>query len=246
LTFRRARRGQFPDAAENERRLEINEGLAQYTATVAVTNSQADAEQDAVYQLMNATLNATLVRTFPYSSGAAYGLLLDEYSPGWRGRIKVTDDLGSLVEAAAKIHATGDPGVIARSYGGTELRVFEERREAERKERVAEMQRRFVNGPVLVLPAATTASFSTNGMTPIPGVGTLYPTYRGSGEWGSVEAAAIVVSKGPPKLILAAPAAPTDGTAAGDGWKVTLAPGWSFTRGARPADYQVVPKPPGK
>lgn len=52
LGFRQARRRLFPGAAENERRLEINEGLAQYTATVATADSLEDAEQGAIYQLI--------------------------------------------------------------------------------------------------------------------------------------------------------------------------------------------------
>ena len=47
LAFRAARRGRFPGAAESERVIEINEGLAQYTATVVAAGSPAEATRNA-------------------------------------------------------------------------------------------------------------------------------------------------------------------------------------------------------
>jgi hypothetical protein len=237
LAFRRARYAQFAGAQENERRMEINEGLAQYTATVAAAAGPREAEEDAAYQLVNAVENATFVRTFPYASGAAYGLLLDDYSPGWRQHVKATDDLSAMSAAAAKITPAGDTGAAAARYGGAELRMFEERREAERKEKLADMRRRFVDGPVVVLPGAKSFAFTTNGMFPIPGVGTVYQNFRGSGEWGAVEAAAIVVSEDRKTLLLAAPAGFDVESRSGDGWKVTAASGWKIVKGTRAGDY---------
>jgi hypothetical protein len=115
LSFRQTRRRLFPGAAENERRLEINEGLAQYKTTVVTAVSLEEAEQDAIYQLMNASLNATFIRTFPYGSGAAYGLLLDSFSPRWKERLAVTDDLGNMLATAANVRPAEDAGPIRQS-----------------------------------------------------------------------------------------------------------------------------------
>ncbi len=102
LAFRSARRARFPEAAENERLLEMNEGLAQYTGTVASSASTAEAVADAIDQLTKSEQNQTFVRTFAYASGAGYGILLDAWSPGWTRKIKFTEDLGKLVMSAAK------------------------------------------------------------------------------------------------------------------------------------------------
>jgi hypothetical protein len=240
LAFRRARHLQFPGSEENERRLEINEGLAQYTATLAASANALDAGEDAGYQLVNASENATFVRTFPYACGAAYGLLLDEYSPGWRQHIKVTDDLSAMASAAAKITPANDTGAIAARYGGPELRISEERREAEHKDKLADLRKRFVDGPVVILPAAKSSAFTTNGMFPIPGVGTLYPNFRASGDWGAVEATALVVSEDRTTLILQAPASFNAETLTGEGWKLTLSSGWKLAKGPRTGDYLLV------
>lgn len=240
LAFRRARRQRFPEAGENERRLEINEGLAQYTGTAAAAATPAMARADAVTQLEQVVVvNPSFVRTFAYPSGAAYGLLLDQYSPGWTRRITSTDDLGLLVGSAAHVEPTTDAEAAALRYGGAELRVAEVRRETERQARIADLRKRFVDGPVLVLPAASGASFITNGITPLPGEGTFYPTYHLTARWGKLDGS-VLVSTDRTKLAVPAPAGVSGTDLSGEGWTLTIAAGWVVKPGARMGDYQLV------
>jgi pimeloyl-ACP methyl ester carboxylesterase len=240
LAFRSARRKVFPGAGENERPLEINEGLAQYTGTVVVAASSAEAQADAIDQLAKAAQAPTFIRGFAYPSGAAYGILLDAWSPGWTHRVKATDDLGQLLMASAKIQPSEDAAAAAKLYGGAELRVAEDKREVEQKARLAELRRRFVEGPVLTTPGARSTTFTTAGMTPIPGAGTVYPGFRATNEWGSLEAATVLMSVDRSKLIVPAPASVESGTLNGDGWMLKLAPGWTVVPGSRAGDFQVV------
>jgi hypothetical protein len=240
LAFRAARRRLSPTAAESERIVEINEGLAQYTATVGAADSTPAATVDALRQLERVTTVESFVRTFAYPSGAAYGLLLDGWSPGWTRRIGAGDDLGSLVMAASGVEPAADAEAAARRYDSAALRAAEEKREAVRAARVAKLRRRFVEGPVLVVPRGRNASFITNGVTPIPGVGTIYPRYRVSGEWGSLEADLVLVSADERTLTLPAPKPVEGKTVEGDGWNVTVADGWIVRAGARAGDYEVV------
>jgi hypothetical protein len=122
LAFRAARRSRFPGAAESERGYEINEGLAQYTATVVAAGSRSEAVRSAIEQLEKAAGEVTFVRQFAYPTGTAYGILLDEYAPGWTHRIKSADDLGTLVEPFAAIRPAKDLEAAAVSYGGPEIR----------------------------------------------------------------------------------------------------------------------------
>jgi hypothetical protein len=64
LAFRGARHQRFATAAETERVLEINEGLAQYTGTVVAAGDADAARADAIAQLDEAPKSATFVRTF--------------------------------------------------------------------------------------------------------------------------------------------------------------------------------------
>ena len=246
LAFRAARRALAPVAAESERIVEINEGLAQYTATAALAESAEAAATSAIRQLDRVTEIESFVRTFAYPSGAAYGVLLDHWSPGWTRRIDASADLGRLVMTASGVEPSADADVAARRYDAAALRAAEERRETARAARVAELRRRFVEGPVLVVPRGRNAAFITNGVTPVPGAGTIYPRYRVSGAWGSLEADLVLVAADERTLALPAPGALEGKTLEGEGWKVTLNEGWLVRTGARAGDYEVVREGSGR
>ena len=240
LAFRAARHELVPGAAENERVLEINEGLAQYTGTVVVIPSPAEAAANVVRQLDNVTRNASFVRTFAYPTGAAYGLFLDEKAPGWTRRVRPTDDLAALLVSATNLRPSDDRDAAAERYGAGALREMEKRRAAEHAARVAEYRQRFVDGPVLTLPKGRSASFQTNGMTPIPGAGLVYPVYRTTTDWGKLEAALVLVSDDGRTLALPAPTSPEGTTLQGEGWTLELAAPWVVRPGARAGDFVVV------
>lgn len=241
LAFRMTRRQTFPGAAENERLEEIREGLAQYTGTVLSVASTAEAVASAVDQLADAVTQPTFVRTFAYPSGVGYGLLLDAWSPGWTHHVTAEDDLGDLLMTAAGVQPTEDVAAAAARYGGDELRVAEEKRDVQQRALVDELQRRFVDGSVLSFPIASGASFVTTGATPVPGHGTIFSSYRVAGEWGSFETVSgVLVSDDGQTLTVPVPANVDGMTLSGDGWTLTLAPGWVVRPGARSGDYQVV------
>lgn len=243
LVFRARRHSLFPGAAEGERVMEINEGLAQYTGTVVAHPVPAEAAADAVTQLGQAPSSATFVRSFPYPSGAAYGVLLDAADPGWPRRVKATDDLARLLAAATGAQARADADKAAARYDGAALRVAEVAREEEARKRMADLRRRFIDGPVLVLPNGQANSFTTNGMVPIPDVGIIYPTFRTSGEWGSLEGKEVLMSADRRTLTVPAPKETGGTTITGDGWTLTIASGWSLRPGTRPGDLQLVKVP---
>lgn len=245
LAFRQARRMLYPASVEDERAQEITEGLAAYTGTVLAARSAADAIVGALDLLANAEAGESFVRTFAYTSGPAYGLLLDASSPGWTRRVRGTDDLGTLLMRALAVQPATDATASATRYGGAELRASEQQREQERQERLAELRRRFVDGPVLRIPGGGSGMSDSRGAVVIPGVGTVYfGPFRASGVWGTLEAekGVLVASDGGSRR-LAGPARPEGGAIAGDGWTFKAAPGWVVREGARRGDYEVVRQP---
>ena len=240
LAFRAARMNRFPGAAESERGYVINEGLPQYTATVVAAGSRSEAVRSAIAQLAKAPDEVTFVRQFAYPTGAAYGVLLDEYAPGWTHRIKSGDDLGKLIEPFAAIRPTNDLEAAAVSYGGPEIRERETRRDVEHKARLAELRGRFVDGPILIVPRGRGASFGSAGITTIPGEGTVYSSYRTKADWGTLEASAVLVDMDRGKLTVPAPAVVEGKTLKGDGWTLAIADGWVIRPGPRAGDFQLV------
>ena len=244
LTFRAARHARYESAAANERVLELNEGLAQYTGTVVSAGTSDAAAASAIAQLRAAPREQTFVRTFAYASGAGYGVLLDAFAPGWTRRLTPSDDLAQLLATAAGVGGTSmasaasDAPSAAQRYDGVALRSAEEKLEAERQARLADYRRRFVDGPVLIIPRPGSASFVTNGLTPIPGVGTVYPTYRATGAWGSLVGDLVLV--GAETLSVPAPAGTEGARLTGDGWTLTLAEGWVVRPAPRTGDFEIV------
>ncbi len=227
LAFRSTRRGLFDGAAASEHASEITEGLAQYTGTIAAADTKSDAIADAVRQLRDGAKQESFVKTFAYPSGAAYGLLLDAYAPGWTHRIKRDDDLGAMLAKAADVTPSADADAAALRYGGAELRAAEAKREARRQARVAALRKRFVDGPIVVIPRGSGASFMTRGVTPLGDAGTVLPRFRVSGPWGSLQAEQVLMS--PDQSLLTVPGPPSiqGDTLTGDGWKLVLEDGWT-------------------
>jgi hypothetical protein len=242
LAFRQARRLRYPAGVENERAQEITEGLAAYTGTVLAAPSPADAIVSARAMLTNGEAAESFVRTFAYTSGPAYGLLLDRASPGWTRRVRSTDDLGALLMRAVGAQPARDAAASAVRYGGAELRASEEKREQERQERLAELRGRFVDGPVLRIPGGGKGMSNSLGAIVIPDTGTVFfGPFRASGAWGTLEAekGVLVATDGSFRRV-PAPVRREDGTFSGDGWTFKAAPGWVVREGARRGDYEVV------
>lgn len=242
LAFRQARRRIYPAAAENERALEMNEGTASYAGTVLAAASRAEAIVSALEILTGFEKGESFIRTFAYASGPAYGLLLDEASPGWQRALRSSDDLGILLMNAFAVQPANEAAGAAAAYGSVELRAAEQKREQLRQDRINELRLRFVDGPVLVVPGGGGGYTDSRGATVIPGSGTVYfHTYRISGDWGTLEAekGVLLGSDGRSRRV-PAPVRQDDGTFSGDGWTFKFAPGWIVREGVRRGDYEVV------
>jgi len=238
--FRLARRSQFANSAENERVEEIREGLAQYTGTVATAASHAEAVASALEQLAAAEQHETFLQQ-AYTTGVAYGILLDTASPDWRRRVRSDSDLGQMLMAALDVTPAADAVEASARYGGMELRAAEKAGAEQRMARVRELQNRFVDGPVLLVPSGGSGTFNAVGATPIPGAGTVYVLpYRQKGDWGTLEAMNGVLINDDGTRRLPGPVRIDGATLTGDGWTVTVAPGWTVRSGPRSGDYQII------
>jgi len=246
LAFREARHARFPGTAEHERALDINEGLASYTQTVLAAPSTADAIARALELLAGAEEGESFVRTFTYTSGPAYGLLLDAASPGWPRRIRATDDSAVLLMRALGVRPAADAAAAAARYDGAALRAAEEQRERQRQARIADLRRRFVDGPVFVMPGGGSGYTDSHGALVIPDAGTVYfGKYIMSGPWGRLEAGnGVLIATDGRTRRLPAPVRGDDTTISGDGWTFKAAADWVVHDGGRRGDYELVRRHP--
>ena len=241
LAFRAARHQHFPGAAAAEHVVEINEGIATYTQYVTGSDSAEDASRHARTTLSGAETGTSFVRTFAYASGAGYGLLLDALSPGWHRKITGASDFGQLLSAAAGVTAAPDAAAAAARYDGASLRAAEEQRDRQQQAIIAELRRRYVDGPVLVVPRAGSGSVNNMGATVVPGAGTVFRAMANKGAWGFFDATGgALVSADGQTISLPAPVVVDATTLKGDGWTATVSPGWTVQPGPRPGSFRVV------
>jgi hypothetical protein len=242
LAFRRERRRLFPGAADNERRDEIREGLASYTGVAAWANSPADARAAAALAAAGGESQPSFVGNFEAASGPAYGVLLDDLLPGWRPQLRGTSDLGDLLASATDRPPTTDVAVAAARNDGATLRTAEEARDRAQQGRVAELRRRFVDGPVLTMPAGGSGTFDTTGNVGIPGAGTVFfRNFTLSAQWGRLNANGGVLRAADGATLSVPVTGPLEGTTLrGDGWSATLNSGWVVRPAARPGSFVIV------
>jgi hypothetical protein len=242
LAFRRERRRLIPGAADNERRDEIREGLASYTGIAAWANSPADARRAAAAAVAGGEAQSSFVGNFEAASGPAYGVLLDDLMPGWRRRLRSTSDLGDLLASAVNAPLTTDVAAAAARYDGATLRTAEQTRDRAQQLRVAELRRRFVEGPVLSMPAGGSGTTDSTGSVGIPGVGTVFfRNFTLTAQWGRLDANDGVLRSADGRTLSVPVTGPLEGTTLrGDGWIATLNSGWVVRPTARPGSFVIV------
>src|SRR5215472_14752431 len=242
LAFRRERRRRFPGAADNERRDEIREGLPTYTGIAAWANSPADAHRAAAAALAGGESQTSFVGNFEAASGPAYGVLLDDLLPGWRRQVRGASDLGDMLASATNRPTTTDVTGAAARYDGAALRTAEEARDRAQQVRVAELRRRFVDGPVLTMPGRGSGTSDTTGSVGIPGAGTvLYREFTLSAQWGRLKANSGVLRSADGSTLSVPVTGSMEGTTLqGDGWSATLNSGWVVRPAARPGSFTIV------
>jgi hypothetical protein len=239
LAFAARRHELFPGSQETERALVLNEGLAEYTGVSIASPDIGSARWRAITRLMNPE-GQTFVRSFAYASGPAYGLLLDQRLPGWRKRVNAKADLAALL--ASTVTSTSSVAVDQRAvvYGGAGLREFEAERDTRSKEEKQRYRKLLADGPTLMLPngGKFNYSFDPNGLVPLEGLGTVYPTLEASDVWGtlSVQQGALLATDFM-SLRIAAPANISGTHLTGPGWTLDLVAGWHVVPGDKTGSF---------
>lgn len=249
LYFRSFRRSLFPDAAANENALERNEGLAEYTGVKVSAASMAEFAMLADMKLRRAPFDTPrFVRSFAYTSGPAYGYLLDARSPNWRQALASQSDLGQLLADVYEIKLPAPDRAEAtrraQAYDGDEVIARETTMEREREENVNAARKRFIDGPVLILPHSEQFgyTFDPNEVLAVDEDSTVYESdLQVSDAWGVLHTSnGLLVVRRNGLLVSAQMPAPADPNAhplKGDGWRLELEPGWTVVSASRAGDF---------
>ena len=244
LLFRAYRRMVFPQAATEEREMEMHEGLAEYTG-VKLSESPNLNKYVVDVNLKEAAQKQTFVRSFAYASGPAYGLLLDQTKGNWRKGLNKEDDLGILVQRRLGIKLPRDLKTTAEArsnnYDGVKLIAFETKREHDRQSILAAYRTQLVDGPLLTMPVQQmNMQMNPGNLVPLEPLGTVYPDLRVVDVWGILTARKGALIKSDfSKIYVSAPTSSTASPIQGDGWTLELNKGWALAAGERNGDFIV-------
>jgi hypothetical protein len=238
LMFRNYRRSLTKSAAETENALEMNEGVCEYTGFELASANEADRRAAAIYALHAGPQKPSFGRSFAYVSGPAYGILLDETGVPWRKKLTADADWGALLGAAykARMRVPEEKDVLAaaKKYEGDTLIAAEKERARRLEAKLAELRKKFIEGPVLVLPIDEEFGygFDPNNTTSLDERSTVYGWARITGSWGVLETpnGALMVRENGKIVRVVVPAAKDAQKATSDDWKLELKPGWKIVR----------------
>ncbi|HET9694957.1 MAG TPA: hypothetical protein VFP48_11275, partial [Steroidobacteraceae bacterium] len=117
----------------------------------------------------------------------------------------------------------------------------EEARDRAQQARVTELRGRFVEGPVLTMPAVGSGTSNTNGSVGIPGIGTVFfGNFTLSAQWGRLNANNGVLRSADGTTLSVPVTVPFEATTLqGDGWSATMNTGWVVRPAARPGSFAV-------
>jgi hypothetical protein len=236
LAYRAARLALFPGAKAAESALIANEGLAEYTGIRV--GAGANATKYAVQRLDSATIRPSLIRSFGYVVGPAYGLLLDRVSNAWRSSALSGEALPDLL--AAKL--PGGAGLTAPDQTAAAIVAEETARDQTLQKRRSQLQASLIDGPTVTFPfEAMHIDFNPNTLFSLGDSGTVYSSATAIHDnWGTLKATGdVLLSPRWAFARVAGPAAVHGSQLSGPGWSAELAPGYTAEPGSRAGDLVI-------
>ena len=229
LEFRAKRLSLFPNGSASEAALLANEGLAEYTGIKVGAGTNAVAM--AVRRIDTGPNRQSLIRTFGYVVGPAYGILLDRTSAKWRSAALHGQPLPQLLQAAI-----GTSFRLSRDYGKDQIVAEETARDEQIQQRRRALMAELIDGPTVTFPGSDLQlEFDSNTLFSMGDKGTVYSratTVRGN--WGTLKASGdLLLAPGWSYARVQGPAKLEGQTLIGPNWTARLEPGYRPGPGER-------------
>ncbi len=235
LIFRNKRHSNIENKnAENS--LEINEGLAEYTAIMLSGRNDLQMISHFTNSVNQFYQNPTFVRSFAYQTIPIYGYLLSKEKNNWQREITKGTNLTDFFEKSFAISTITDGTFeqIAQEndYDYEKIKEKEKIRENERLAKIAEYKQKFLSDQTLKIYFENmNISFDPRNITPLENIGTVYPNLRVTDNFGilTVENDALLSSDWS-NVIVTAPTEITENMVKGTGWTLELNKGWKVEK----------------
>lgn len=192
LAFRKTRSEMYPEGFANETANELHEGLAEFTGMTLSGWDQEGKVKFLESRVKSRVDNNNVSWTFAYTSGALYGFLLNERSPGWNRRLEKGADLGEVAAKLYKVNylaiAETQLPTMGAPYGYDSIMPAEEKRVAVARALQVSYKKRFEDEPTLLMPNfGLSIQFNPGKITPYENGGNVYGELSGQSDWGEIK-----------------------------------------------------------
>ncbi len=172
--FRMYRYKLFPAAKEIESGMEWSEGLAEFTG-VSLSKINVGTKNEYLRNILDSAhvFYPSFMRSFAYITGPVYGQLLSEKKPGWQRQITSKDNFPKLLLKTYRLkqvnNLSTEVSSVFNKYNGNLIKLEEEKKEQVQIERIENIRKRYIDGPVLIIPFSNKAigSFGPNNIIKI-------------------------------------------------------------------------------
>lgn len=210
----------------------MNEGLAEHTRFALAIPNLEERVPPLVLRLAAVEADENFGRSFAYTTGPAWGALIDARDRRWTREVKPSDDLVRIARRAWRLQAPTDAARRAAAYGEEVVRADEAERTRRKVAERAALRAKFVEGPVLVIPLREMQfTFDPSDIRPLDDLGSIYRTMELRDRWGSIKVTGgALLTSDYRRLIV---------PVGGEGYALSLADGWKIQPGPRGGDEVV-------
>ncbi len=235
LLFRQKRRQLFPNTFNNERILEMNEGLAEYTGVILGRPKGSILQH--LYQVIDtAGVRKSFIRSAAYMTGPVYGYLLYQKDPEWTIKIDSNSDFPALITKYYHISMPAPPSdativQLEKRYDAAAMIQSEQAKEQIRLQTARQYVDLFTRKPVLTINLVKMGiSFNPNNLFDLGEYGTVYPTAYVKDNWGelTVTDGGMLMKDWQVVYVPMGGFSNADGVIQGKGWKIVLKDGWKL------------------
>lgn len=238
LLFRKKRQELFPSTFDNERLLEINEGLAEYTGMV-MGRLPGSIRQHLYNEIDKADTRLSLIRSMAYITGPVYGYLLYEKSPVWTESVNSNSSFPALIKKYYKLTVpdnttTSILAKLEKQYKGDRIIHAEKMKETNRRQQEDNYTRLFTRQPVLTINLVKmNIVFNPNNLFDLGELGTVYPGAEINDVWGKlklVDGGMLMKNWKVITLPVKDSLVVKDTMVQGNGWQLQLNKGWQIKK----------------
>jgi hypothetical protein len=234
LTFRQYRQSLYP--TNNENAFEVHEGMAEYTGLKLCGISDSLLYRIAAKKLQLGEDNPGLANSFAYLTGPALGLLLDNFTLGWREKVRTGAKLPDLLATAigwqppiAKEQLQKSSELAGSKYDAAKLIADMAALAKQQEQTIDDFRNRLkAHGRLLIQNNNLPFSYNPNEkLIAFDTIGVIYKTFRLTGDFGILEVTnGIIRTNDWQYFITVAPEQITGNPLTWEGYTLQLNAGW--------------------